>query len=126
MMKIKKLVGLITALSFVSLAAHANWVCNVANKRGQHWTFSAPSKFGAQALAKNICDANSIYPANCNPICYNNGFSAGRWHCSVGNLKGQHWSFVAPTKAQAYLFAKNACDRNSINPNNCNPACVPE
>ncbi|KTD16353.1 hypothetical protein [Legionella jordanis] len=125
-MKIKAIAGVVATLSLLSFSVHANWVCNVANKRGQHWTFTAPDEAGAQSMAKNACDANSINPSNCNPNCYDNGVAAGRWHCVVSNKKGQHWSFFAPTQAQATSLAKNACDANSINPNNCNPSCVPE
>lgn len=112
---------LVASLSLVSMVANANYVCHVANKRGQHWTFSSPNQANALAMAKNACDANSINPANCNPVC-----SGGGWHCVVSNQKGQHWSFTAPTQAQANALAKNACDANSLNAANCNPTCVPE
>lgn len=125
-MKIKTLSGLLIALSSVSFVVNANWVCNVANQRGEHWTVSAPTQEGAQAMAKTACDINSINPNNCTPNCFNNGVAAGRWHCVVSNLKGQHWSFFAPTQEQANSLAKNACDDQSFNPNNCNPMCVPE
>ncbi|KTC75183.1 hypothetical protein Lbir_0557 [Legionella birminghamensis] len=124
-MKVKLIAGVI-ALSLTSLSANANWVCNVANKRGEHWTFSGPTQIAAQSMAQSVCDANSINPANCQPSCYDNGVPAGRWHCVVSNLRGQHWSYFAPTQAQAESLAKNACDAASINPNNCNPSCVPE
>ncbi|KTD25678.1 Uncharacterised protein [Legionella lansingensis] len=125
-MKMKTFIGLVATFSLVTATANANWVCNIANKRGQHWTFTAPDQAGAETMAKNACDANSINPENCNPTCYDNGVAAGRWHCVVSNLKGQHWSFTAPTQDQASALAKNACDANSINPNNCNPSCLPE
>ncbi|WED43879.1 hypothetical protein [Legionella cardiaca] len=125
-MKIGTFAGLVATLSLTTFVAHANWVCNVANLRGEHWTFTAPTQESAQTMAKNACDANSINPNNCNPQCFDNGVAAGRWHCVVSNLKGDHWSFFAPTQEQANALAKNACDANSINPNNCNPQCVPE
>ncbi|KTD48856.1 hypothetical protein Lrub_1207 [Legionella rubrilucens] len=124
-MKIKT-IALFAACSMISAAAFANWTCFVANKRGEHWSFSAPTQEGAQAMAKNVCDANSINPNNCNPTCTDNGVAGGRWHCVVSNLKGDHWSYYAPTQEQANNLAKSACDANSINPNNCNPSCVPE
>ncbi len=122
----KLVTGFIISLSLFSLTAQANWVCNVANKKGQHWTFTAPTMDGAQAMAKNTCDANSINAANCNPNCFDNGVAEGRWHCVVANLKGQHWSYFAPTQDEAMTLAKGSCDANSINPANCNPSCVPE
>lgn len=114
------------ATLLISFTANANWVCNVANKRGEHWTFTAPTESGAQTMAQNACDANSTNVANCNPNCYDNGVASGRWHCVVSNEKGQHWSYFAPTQEQASTMAKNTCDANSVNPNNCNPNCIPE
>ncbi|WP_131750055.1 hypothetical protein [Legionella beliardensis] len=125
MMRIKLMTSL-AALSIVTFTAHANWICNVANLKGQHWTFTAPTQTSAQAMAKNACDANSVNPNNCNPTCMDNGVPGGRWHCVVSNLKGEHWSFFAPNQDQAFSMAKNTCDANSINPNNCNPSCLPE
>ncbi|MFC3909693.1 hypothetical protein ACFORL_11495 [Legionella dresdenensis] len=125
-MKIKTISAVVSALILISSAAHANWVCNVANKRGEHWTFTAPTQSAAQGMAQTACDNNSYNIANCNPVCFDNGVSGGRWHCVVSNLRNEHWSYFAPTQDQAMALAKNACDANSINPNNCNPSCVPE
>lgn len=122
----KKLIATFGSLFFFTFAAHANWVCNVANRKGEHWTFTAPSRLSAQIMAKSVCDAHSFNSANCQPACYNNGVFGGRWHCVVSNLKGDHWSYFAPTQSQAQMMAKSACDAHSINPNNCHPSCLPE
>lgn len=114
------------SLSFISLNVEANWICNVANNKSQHWTFSAPTLGGAESMAKSVCDTNSINPENCTPDCYDNGFTKGRWHCVVTNKKGEHWSYFAPNQLEAQSLAKNSCNANSINPENCNPTCIPE
>jgi hypothetical protein len=117
------LIALSLTFGFVSVA-NARWVCTVANKKGQHWRFAAPTEVAAQAMAKNHCDAASNNPANCNPSCSEAGGSA--WRCDVANKKGQHWTWTAPTQAAAYAGAKNHCDAASNNPANCQPYCSPE
>jgi len=125
-MNVKIIAGLVGALSLVTFTANANWICNVANKRGQHWTFSAPTEVGANAMAKAACDANSLNAANCNPVCNDTGATGGRWHCVVSNERNQHWSYFSPSQTEAFNMAKSSCDANSINPANCNPTCIPE
>lgn|GEM_PF-6472561 len=125
-MKIKTIAGFVAVLSLISFAANANWICNVANKRGEHWTFTAPTEAGANNMAQTACDDNSYNIANCAPSCFDNGAPAGRWHCVVSNDRNQHWSYFSPSKDQAMASAKNSCDANSINPANCNPVCLPE
>ncbi len=122
-----KKIGLIAFSCVAFSAAHANWVCDVANDKGQHWTYSAPTEASANSMAKNACDANSVNPANCNPSCTDNSATGGgNWRCMVSNKKGEHWTFSSPNQNQAYQSAKSTCDANSNNDANCVPSCVQE
>lgn len=125
-MNVKMIAGLVGVLSMVTFSANANWTCNVANKRGEHWTFTAPTEENANRMAVTACDNNSFNKANCNPVCTDNGVTNGRWHCVVSNERNQHWSFFSPSQSEAFNMAKQSCDANSINPANCNPNCLPE
>lgn len=121
----KTLVSIMVAcvVAFVSITASASVTCYVANKKGQHWTFTAPSQAQAYSLAQGHCAANSYNFLNCNPVCVSNSSVPVR--CVVANKRGQSWVFTAPSQSQAYAAAQAACVRNSFNPANCNPVCSP-
>lgn len=125
-MKLKKLILISGTLAITSISAHANWLCNVVNDAGHQWTVAAPDENSAEAMAFRVCSSSKIEKSKCTPDCFDNGITAGRWHCSVSNKQGQHWSYVAPTKKEAESLAKHGCNLASLNQTICKPSCIPE
>lgn len=125
-MKKIQIAGLIGSLALISLNAHANWLCNIANQNGHQWTVAAPDENSAEAMAQRVCSSNNIKPTECIPDCFDNGIKAGRWHCAVTNTMGEHWSYFAPTKKEAQALSQHGCSIASVTPVSCKPICIPE
>ena len=124
-MRTLKLITLSISIIF-SINAQANSLCNVINKKEQQLTVAAPDEDSAEKMALNVCTASNIAKQDCNPDCYDNGNSSGRWHCSISNNKGQHWSYFAPTKIQAQDLTQTGCNLVSLSKKNCKPVCIQE
>lgn len=117
-------------LGLSSLTAQADWRCNAHNARNQNWTGYGPTRAAASAQVMRICVRNSKYARNCViDSCsgqggYGMGYSTGMmysggWHCSVANARGQGWTAMGATRADAAAHAMRICANNSRYARNC-------
>ena len=117
---------LIPLFCLFALNAHANWHCSVGNSQEQHWSFTAPTEDGAEAMAKAVCDKHKISKEDCSPDCFDIGVAHGRWHCVVADAKQEHFSYFAPTKTDAEALMQGFCSEHKMTKEQCAVHCLPE